>query len=306
METTMIVTIRSRALSFPRRVAARAGAVSQRVVELLGQRAPAKDRGLEDGAPGTARAAALARAGEIGADLVGRDFAPSRPIADDVGVEAPVRRRWPRRLAIAALVACALFGVALRGTGYRYAPLPLGSATPPAAPPSATADLKALTRENRKLRSEMDRHSPRGVYVVVDRANNRLYLKRGDEVLLEAVCSSGSGMILREPNGDRRWVFDTPSGTFRVLSKAENPVWRKPDWAFIEEGVPVPKDPGERIEYGMLGEYGLYFGDGYLIHGTLYERLLGRSVTHGCIRLGRDDLRQVYRATTIGTPIYIF
>ena len=43
-----------------------------------------------------------------------------------------------------------------------------------------------------------------------------------------------------------------------------------------------------------------------MIHGTLYERLLGRSVSHGCIRVGRDDLRQVYRAASVGTPIFIF
>jgi hypothetical protein len=73
-----------------------------------------------------------------------------------------------------------------------------------------------------------------------------------------------------------------------VLSKLANPVWRKPDWAFVEEGEPIPKDPGDRLEYGSLGEYALYFGNGYMIHGTLYERLLGRPVSHGCVRLGRE------------------
>ena len=43
-----------------------------------------------------------------------------------------------------------------------------------------------------------------------------------------------------------------------------------------------------------------------MIHGTLYERLLGRSVSHGRVRLGRDDLRKLYAATRPGTPIYIF
>jgi L,D-transpeptidase YbiS len=43
-----------------------------------------------------------------------------------------------------------------------------------------------------------------------------------------------------------------------------------------------------------------------MIHGTLYERLLGRSVTHGCIRLGKEDLRKVFGAVPIGTPIYIY
>ena len=121
-----------------------------------------------------------------------------------------------------------------------------------------------------------------------------------------AICSSGSGMVLRDEGTNRRWVFDTPRGCFTVQSKLRNPAWRKPDWAFVEDGLPVPRNPADRLEYGSLGEYALYLGDGYLIHGTLYERLLGRSVTHGCIRLGRDDLRTVYKLVPIGTPVFIF
>jgi L,D-transpeptidase YbiS len=83
-------------------------------------------------------------------------------------------------------------------------------------------------------------------------------------------------------------------------------VWRKPDWAFVEEGQPIPTKAAERFEYGTLGEYALYFGNGYMIHGTLYERLLGRSVTHGCIRLGRDDLRKVWAMVPVGTPIFVY
>ena len=47
-------------------------------------------------------------------------------------------------------------------------------------------------------------------------------------------------------------------------------------------------------------------GDGYLIHGTLYERALGLSITHGCVRLGDKDLESVYKTVRIGTPVYIF
>lgn len=148
--------------------------------------------------------------------------------------------------------------------------------------------------------------APRGVFIVVDQANNRLYLREGERVLREAVCSSGSGMVLRDTERGRVWVFDTPRGAFRIQKKVKNPVWKKPDWAFIEEGKRPPARASERFEYGTLGEYALYLGDGYMIHGTLYERLLGRSVTHGCIRLGRDDLRAVYEATDVGTEVYIF
>jgi len=61
------------------------------------------------------------------------------------------------------------------------------------------------------------------------------------------------------------------------------PSWVKPDWAFIEEGEDIPKNYYDRIEEGVLGDYALEIGNGYFIHGTLYTRLLGKSVTHGCI-----------------------
>jgi L,D-transpeptidase YbiS len=56
----------------------------------------------------------------------------------------------------------------------------------------------------------------------------------------------------------------------------------------------------------VLGEYALGFGKGYFIHGTLYPRLLGKNVTHGCIRLNDEDLKSVYRLARVGTPIMIF
>ncbi len=56
----------------------------------------------------------------------------------------------------------------------------------------------------------------------------------------------------------------------------------------------------------MMGAYAIGFGDGYFIHGTIYERLLGISVTHGCVRVGADDLKNIYDRVKIGTPIYIF
>jgi L,D-transpeptidase YbiS len=43
-----------------------------------------------------------------------------------------------------------------------------------------------------------------------------------------------------------------------------------------------------------------------MIHGTLYERLLGRAVSHGCIRVGRDDLREVWAHANVGTQVFIY
>jgi len=167
-------------------------------------------------------------------------------------------------------------------------------------------DLRIIQTKNRILKKRIERLSPAGFYIVIDSANNILYLKKGPDTTREAVISCGSGNILEEPDGKRRWVFDTPMGVFEVKSKLVDPYWLKPDWAFIEEGEKIPKEKEDRIEGGMLGDYALGFGDSYFIHGTLYTRLLGKNVTHGCIRVGDEDLKVLYSASSIGTKVFIF
>ncbi|TLY41142.1 MAG: L,D-transpeptidase [Nitrospirae bacterium] len=171
----------------------------------------------------------------------------------------------------------------------------------------AAVHLEGLRIREAALRRQLAALAPTGSYIVVDTARNRLYVRRRSEVLLAAVASTGSGTILDYPDRPgARWVFDTPRGEFMIQSKFMNPVWVKPDWAFVEEGLEVPADPAQRVEAGMLGDYALGFGNGFFIHGTLYTRLLGKNVTHGCVRLNDEDLRSVYRLADIGTPLMIF
>ena len=94
---------------------------------------------------------------------------------------------------------------------------------------------------------------------------------------------------------------------YKVLGKVTNPVWRRPDWSYVEEGLPIPSanDPS-RWEAGVLGDYALSIGDGYLIHGTIYKRFLGMPVTHGCIRMNDEDLEAVYKTLDLGSKVYIY
>ncbi|HEX9731088.1 MAG TPA: L,D-transpeptidase [Thermoanaerobaculia bacterium] len=147
---------------------------------------------------------------------------------------------------------------------------------------------------------------PRGAYVVADTHRNRLRVYRDGELLRDAVCSTGSGALLRDPETGRQWIFDTPLGEHRVRRKARDPVWFKPDWAFIEEGFQPPASFRDRVDDVSLGDYGLYLGDGYIIHGTLFQTLLGQPITHGCIRLGDDDLEYVYKNVPLGARVYLY
>ena len=167
--------------------------------------------------------------------------------------------------------------------------------------------VQPLLARQAALKQKLNQLAPTGQYIVVDTARNRLYVKRGKDTLLTAVASTGSGTILDKPDQPgSQWVFDTPRGGFAIQSRLTNPVWVKPDWAFLEEGMSVPSNPAERVEPGILGDYALGFGKGYFIHGTLYPRLLGKNVTHGCIRLSDDDLKTVYKLAKVGTPLMIF
>jgi L,D-transpeptidase ErfK/SrfK len=160
-----------------------------------------------------------------------------------------------------------------------------------------------ITLLERKLTS----YIPTQTYLVVNTVDNEFFLYRNRRLIREGYCSSGSYTLLRTKDGEKEWIFKTPRGRFTIQGKITHPVWRRPDWAFVEEGLPIP-GPGDpsRYEYGVLGDYAMSIGDGYLIHGTLYKRQLGMPVTHGCIRLNDDDLEAVYSALSIGSKVYIY
>lgn len=168
------------------------------------------------------------------------------------------------------------------------------------------ADPKQAQAELNRVRTDLAKMKPAKNYIVIDTHANLIYYRNENQILLKTVCSTGSGGELEDSTSGRKWVFSTPHGVFKVNSKLVDPWWRKPDWAFIEEDEAIPKDESERYDDAMLGEYAMGFGNGYFIHGTIYQRLLGVSVTHGCVRVGDEDLKKLFDMVTIGTPVYVF
>jgi len=166
---------------------------------------------------------------------------------------------------------------------------------------------KALMSDVQDLRQKINRRLRGRLHILVDSKANVLYLKDGMNLLLQADCSVGRGGIFNDKKSGRRWEFATPRGKFRVLEKMKNPIWIKPDWAFLEDGKPPPPpdDPARRVE-GELGAYVFNLGDGYLIHGTKSPELLGRPASHGCVRLGATALETLYLKVPIGTEVYIY
>lgn len=166
----------------------------------------------------------------------------------------------------------------------------------------ATLDNKAANT-HKKIQEFL----PTQPYIVINSTLNNFQLFNSRrELIREGLVSTGSFTILRAGK-NKQWMFKTPRGQHKVLRKTKDPVWKKPDWSFIEDGLKVPSsNHPSRFEEGTLGDYSMSLGDGYMIHGTLYKRFLGLPVTHGCIRMGDDDLEEVFRTLQLGSKVYIY
>ena len=99
--------------------------------------------------------------------------------------------------------------------------------------------------------------------------------------------------------------WETPVGQYQVEEMVVNPEFNKVDWAVptrvLKVIAPGPTNPlGQRW-------IGFAHGDGWTvgIHGTPNPELLGRAVSHGCIRMRNADVIRVYDRVELGTPVIV-
>lgn len=115
--------------------------------------------------------------------------------------------------------------------------------------------------------------------VLVDKSQNTLTLKNGEEVVKVYTCSTGRDGI-------------TPVGAFRVVNRLVDPVWK---------GIVAPGDPENPLGTRWLGfdlpQYG--------IHGTNEPETLGQAVTDGCIRLANNDVEELFTLLPEGTSVTV-
>ena len=118
--------------------------------------------------------------------------------------------------------------------------------------------------------------------LVVDKSQNTLTLKLGEEVVRVYPVATGQG-------------GSTPVGTFKITNKLVNPVW-------YTVGAVVPPDSPQNI----LGSRWMGISTpGYGIHGTRDDTSIGKSVTAGCVRMHNPDVEELYSIIPIGTEVTI-
>ena len=97
--------------------------------------------------------------------------------------------------------------------------------------------------------------------------------------------------------------YPTPTGQFSVQTKQVNPPWNVPnsEWAGDLAGKVIPGgDPRNPLIARWIG-----FNGSVGFHGTKSLSSLGRSASHGCIRMAPGDVIDLYERVEIGTPVFV-
>lgn len=230
------------------------------------------------------------------------DFFKSIFIYAKKSIRQSVRYLYSLRIVLTLVAAIAIIPMIVQSIGFAI----IQPQSPEVDESVLAQNIKQIEKNVLVKEKKLASKTPKSFYLVINSASNEFCLYKGEKLIKKDKCSTGSYVLLKGSD-NRQWMFKTPKGEFRILGKTTSPVWRKPDWAFIEEGLPVPSsNHSSRFEAGVLGDYALSLGNGYLIHGTLYQRFLGLPVTHGCIRLNDENLKMVYQSLNLGSKVYIY
>ena len=84
----------------------------------------------------------------------------------------------------------------------------------------------------------------------------------------------------------------SPTGTFEIVSRVAEPTWYGPHKV-------VAPGPGNPLGTRWMG---LSY-KGYGIHGTNAPRSIGKSASHGCIRMRRKDVEELFELVKVGDAV---
>jgi L,D-transpeptidase ErfK/SrfK len=123
--------------------------------------------------------------------------------------------------------------------------------------------------------------------LVLNLKQRRLYVYQGQKIITSYPVAIGR----------RGW--ETPTGKFTVIQMVREPVWEHPfTGQLVSSGKNNPL--GARwIGFWTDGKNFIGF------HGTPQENLIGRAVSHGCVRMRDRDIKALFEKVQIGTSVTV-
>jgi lipoprotein-anchoring transpeptidase ErfK/SrfK len=119
----------------------------------------------------------------------------------------------------------------------------------------------------------------------------------------------------RFPVGVGRPGWETPVGRFEVIELAVDPTWEHP-----ATGRRIPPGPGNPLGSRWIGFHrdcrgrAGFNGTEHLVvkgcvsagfHGTPQRDSVGQAVSHGCVRLLDEHVRELFDLVELGTPVTV-
>jgi lipoprotein-anchoring transpeptidase ErfK/SrfK len=130
-----------------------------------------------------------------------------------------------------------------------------------------------------------------GDTIVVDVSANTLQFYEGLRVVREYRVATGTPQ------------YPTPTGTFEIIEKRENPTWYNPAPDTWGADLPLSIGPGPG---NPLGTRAMYLNaPGIRIHGTWDDTSIGTAASHGCIRMHVEDSEELYPLVDLGTTVLV-
>jgi lipoprotein-anchoring transpeptidase ErfK/SrfK len=86
----------------------------------------------------------------------------------------------------------------------------------------------------------------------------------------------------------------SPSGSFQVVNRVTNP-------AYYHKGQVIDPGPANPVGTRWIG----LNQKGYGIHGTNEPRSIGKAASHGCIRMAKNDLEELFELVRPGDVVEI-
>lgn len=127
--------------------------------------------------------------------------------------------------------------------------------------------------------------------IVVDLGDLRLYLYRGGKLAHTYPVATGMA------------AYPTPTGSYTIVNKSEDPTWMPPDSDWAKDAEPVPPGVNNPLGTRWIGTSAPGIG----IHGVppSSEGTIGSYASHGCIRMHNADAIALFDMVVVGMPVII-
>jgi lipoprotein-anchoring transpeptidase ErfK/SrfK len=129
-----------------------------------------------------------------------------------------------------------------------------------------------------------------GKTIFVKLRQRKLWLYNGDQLEKEYPIAIGM------PG------FPTPRGNYKIINKRRNPGWSNPGSAWAKSMPPsIPPGPSNPLGTRALD----LDSPGIRIHGTNKNYSIGTAASHGCMRMHRWDIEDLFERVPVGTRVII-